>query len=456
MKTAILARQLGDFTDINHILTESADCARYSVQGVIPQLVVAPRTVTELSQVMAAAYEAGAVVVPWGGGTQQSYGRAPEQIDLLVRTERLNRVVEYEPDDLTISVEAGLTLGALDDLLAEHGQMLPLDAPLPRQATLGGLLATAMDGPRRLGYGTSRDLLIGIGVVESTGRVSKAGGMVVKNVSGFDMMKLYLGSMGTLAIIVSANFKLIPRPRAAATVVCGFDSSQDAFTLADAIHTSQLIPAAVEYLSSTTEHRAQSEGVNESSMSHVSRLLSPISLAIRAEGLPAAVERHERDVAKLAQANGARSVEVVHGDEHRALWEAINDMPQTATVAPDELVVRLACLPSEIGAALQHAETLRDDGLALRIVARALSGVAYLRLQSNDSDRLVAAYDALATALGRAAPSAQISVLAEPQAIRGQLLSRGASVAGHEVMRRIKDEFDPQSTLNPGRMVYGA
>ena len=126
-------------------------CAEFAVHGVVPGRVAAPGTVEETAAVMAAAHAAGAVVVPWGGGTQQLIGGPPERVDLVVRTGRLNRVLIHEPDDLTISVEGGMTLGELRRYLAPHGQMLPINPPLADTATIGGLLATAMDGPRRLG-----------------------------------------------------------------------------------------------------------------------------------------------------------------------------------------------------------------------------------------------------------------------------------------------------------------
>src|SRR5262245_20398935 len=200
---ATLERQLAESVGSENLVTDSAACAAYAVSGLTPSLVAAPGSVEELAQVLAAAQEAGIAVVPWGGGTRQRMGRplAASQGFLAVRTQRLARVVEYEPADLTISVEAGISMAKLSAVLAAEGQMLPVDVTLPGRSTLGGALATAADGPRRLGYGTLRDLLIGIRVAEATGRISKAGGRVVKNVSGFDLMKLYLGSLGTLAVV---------------------------------------------------------------------------------------------------------------------------------------------------------------------------------------------------------------------------------------------------------------
>lgn len=273
-----LASALAPLVSPNALLDEPQACGAYAVQGLLPACVVAPANLDELAAVMRVAHELGAAVAPWGGGTQQNIGNPPARLDLVVRTERLNQVLVHEPDDLTISVAAGMTIGALRSYLAQYGQMLPLDPPLPDRATIGGLLATGMDGPRRLGYGTLRELLIGIAVVEADGRISRGGGMVVKNVSGFDMMKLYRGSLGTLAIIASANFKLQPIPRAATTLLCHFADPAGAFAAVEALQVTQLTPTAAEFLNHAALARVLgADGIPDG-----------CALALRAEGLAAA------------------------------------------------------------------------------------------------------------------------------------------------------------------------
>jgi len=424
-----LISDLAAIVSEQHVTADPAACALYAIQGIVPACMVAPGSLEELSAVMRVAYERRAAVVPWGGGTQQNIGAPPAPVDLLVRIERLNRVLTHEPDDLTISVEAGITLGALRELTTQHGQMLPLDPPLAGRATIGGLLATAADGPRRLGYGTLRELTIGIAVVEASGRISHGGGMVVKNVSGFDMMKLYLGSLGTLAIIASANFKLLPIPRATATLLCTFGDPAAAFAAIEAIQLTQLTPTAAEYLNSGALKALDRSG--------------SCALALRSEGLRQAVERHIAELSTLAARHGAADTRRLDREDDAALWERIADLPQAAELAPDEALLKLTTLPFEIERVVAQIELLAARAAARATInTRALNGVIYARLRPVTTDSL--------NALLAELPGTQwiATVLAG-------VPRWGAPPPGMDLMRRIKAEFDPAGMLNRGRYVEG-
>ena len=426
MTAADLYRQLVTICGAEHVRETPPDRL---IGGRTPLLAAAPGTADEAAALLAALSNADVAVVPWGGGTQQSWG-APlaARPFAVVETRRLNRVLDYTADDLTISVEAGMTMADVSAVLAANGQMLPLDVPLPAQTTVGGLLATALDGPRRAGYGWSRDLLIGIAVIDADGRRSKAGGMVVKNVSGFDMMKIYTGSLGTLALIVSANFKLLPLPRAAATFLCRSAEPHALQALAAALIAGQLTPVAVEYL-----EQAECAG-------------APFALAVRCEGLPAAVERQQRDITAMAQQRGV-TVEWLSAAPHEALWAQINDLPQTASAAADELVLRLVTLPAELPTALDAArQAAHAQQLSLAVSARMAAGVAYLRLRGD-----VAALHRWFA--GQPQRPGQYQLLAAAADVAAAAGAFGPHPANLDVMRRIKREFDPRERLNPGRFV---
>src|SRR3954464_14425830 len=186
--------------------------------------------------------------IPWGGGTRISLGFPPRAADLVVQTAKLNEIVEYEPADLTVTVQAGMRMAELQARLRAEGQMLALDPAAADRATIGGLIAANASGPLRLLYGTARDLVIGTRVVNADGVISKAGGRVVKNVAGYDLNKLYVGSLGTVGVIVELSFKLHPLPQAQGLLLASFGSAEDAAGTIAALMRSPLGPGAIEVL----------------------------------------------------------------------------------------------------------------------------------------------------------------------------------------------------------------
>ena len=202
------------------ISTEAKTLQHYAVDDLPPQAVVTPRTIEETAQVVALAHHHHLSLLPRGNGTQINLGGVPEQLDILLLTHKLDHLREHEAPDLTCHVEAGMTLAALQTQLATKGQWLALDPPVAEQTTIGGLLATNSSGPKRFRYGTARDLAIGLRVVQANGQIARSGGRVVKNVAGYDLNKLYIGSLATLGVIVEANFKLHPLPPSERTYLC--------------------------------------------------------------------------------------------------------------------------------------------------------------------------------------------------------------------------------------------
>jgi glycolate oxidase FAD binding subunit len=223
-----------------------------------PLPVEQPASAAELGEVVRRSAAAGQAVYPVGGRTQLGYGLPPNRPGVALDTRGLARVIDYPARDMTVTVQAGITVAALQQLLATENQRLPLDVPRAEQATLGGLLAANTSGPRRLGWGTARDYVIGVSVVNDEGHEVKAGGRVVKNVAGYDLCKLYVGSLGTLGVITQVTLKLRPRPErdALLTLPC---TAEEAGPLLDRLHASRTRPVCVELLNPAAARRLDPE-----------------------------------------------------------------------------------------------------------------------------------------------------------------------------------------------------
>ena len=226
MSTATMnTRFAADFRAIcgaEHVTEDPAALQALSVLGVVPSLAVTPASVDEVAAILHFANEHGLSVVPAGGFTQQQVGNLPRPIDVVLFTTRLNAVEHYDPGDLTVGIGAGCTVAQLSAMVANDGLFFAGDPAQPERCTIGGLLATGLYGPLRHGYGGLRDYCIGVRFVTGDGRKGKGGGRVVKNVAGYDMMKLMIGSQGTLGIITGASFKLFPAQRQTRTFVARF------------------------------------------------------------------------------------------------------------------------------------------------------------------------------------------------------------------------------------------
>ncbi|HEX2171477.1 MAG TPA: FAD-binding oxidoreductase, partial [Dehalococcoidia bacterium] len=203
-----------------------------AIDGVRPAIVCRPGSAAEVGEALAIAQGHSAAVAPTGGATKLGLGNPPRRLDILLALDALIGIVDYSPADLTVTCRAGTVWRDLQAHLAAHGQFVPIDPPFADRATVGGVLATNSYGPSRIGYGTARDHLIGVAVANPDGAVTRAGGKVVKNVAGYDLNKLYIGSLGTVGVIVEATWKLLPVPVASATLLFSLDGPNAATDIA--------------------------------------------------------------------------------------------------------------------------------------------------------------------------------------------------------------------------------
>jgi len=388
----------------------------YEVDGVRPSVVAIPGSAAEVAAALRAADERGAAVIPRGAGSEMALGMPPQRHDVALDLGRLDGIVEYEPADLTVTVQAGAKLADVQRRLAENGQWLPLDPPCRPSATIGGVLATNASGPSRIAFGTARDLVIGMTVALADGQVVKSGGRVVKNVAGYDMAKMHIGALGTLGVIVQATFKVAPLPKASRTLsIAGADTA--ALTrLAFAVRDGGLPATGIAL--------AQPLGT------------SAARLLLRFAGSLAAVDRSCLHCERLAS-------EYAWAAEPESIWQEL-----ASARSPDAgAVVRISHQPSMTGTLLAGIASLNGDILSYPSV-----GMTYARVIAlpEESYEAVRALRATAEAGGGA-----LVLEAAPPNAKQAIGVWGSPRADFELMRRLKAELDPRATLNPGRFVGG-
>jgi glycolate oxidase FAD binding subunit len=396
----------------------------FEIDGVPARLVATPGSVEEASQVLRAAAEDGLAVAVVGGGSKLGLGNPPDRVDLLVSTAGLDRVLEHAAGDLVVRVQAGARLADLQTVLAPAGQWLALDPPEPR-ATVGGVVAANASGPRRLRYGTVRDLIIGITVVLADGTVARAGGKVVKNVAGYDLAKLFCGSLGTLGMIAEATFRLHPRPAAAAAVTL------------QAERLDQLGPAVGSLLRSTLEPSAIELAWPGGNL--------PGRLTVLFEGIQPGVDAQAATAADLLGRVGDAAVLGPGGTD--AALSQLGVLPfEKADVA-----VKVACPPAELPAAM--AELAGPRGGGGPISAHAGTGVLWAAIGGGEVPRLVTAITRAREWL--AARGGTLVVVKAPVELKRAVDVWGPPGDALGLMRRVKERFDPGRRMNPGRFVGG-
>jgi glycolate oxidase FAD binding subunit len=403
-----------------------------AVAGVVPAFVASPSSTEEASALLRAAAGAGLAVVPRGAGTGLAWGGPPSRCDLVVDLRSMDQIVEHEAGDLVARVQAGATIGQLAVALGSgsgSGQQLALD--VPAEATVGGVVATGTAGPRRFRYGTPRDLLIGITVVRADGVVAHAGGKVVKNVAGYDLGKLFAGSQGTLGLITEATFRLHPLPAAVAWVTAEFGPAERAGAVAAvaAAAGSPLVPSAVELDWPGGSQR-------------------PLRVGVLLEGTgPGVAERAKQMSEFLAAPGGAVTV----AETAPARWGVL---PDSATV------VRVSFWVSSLGPVLDAvAAAGAAAGVRPAVSGPAGAGALYACLDPGTSDADAARFvtmlrERVAGALGSAGPRGGVVVLTAPAAVLAAAADR-ATIPGLALMRAVKDQFDPDHRMFPGRFGGG-
>jgi glycolate oxidase FAD binding subunit len=418
-----------------HVLT-GIDLSPYVVEGRTPEAAVFPGAIEEVRAVVALAAEAEVPVIPWGGGTAAAAGMPAPGPGLVLGLRRLDRVIEHEPGDLTVTVEAGRTMAALQSALRERGQWLSLDPPDAERATIGGVLAANASGPRRHLYGTARDLLIGLTVVSADGTLVRGGGKVVKNVAGYDLPKLFVGSYGTLGVIVELTVKLRPRPDDERLVAVPFDRMKDAGAAVRAVMASDLIPNAIEL--------CDAEALRPLGM-----VGAPAALLVGFDGIAEQVAWQVDELGRVVKAAAGGDPQTVPADRWPRLATAVVDAFEAGAI------MRLSVLPTQVADVMEQGSALaRARGFASAWTAHAGVGVVTAALALGGNQDVTAVADVLRGWRSVARACAGQAVLdTAPLALKEAVGVWDETGAAGRIMERIKHELDPRNVLNPGRFV---
>ncbi len=380
-------------------------------------------------------------MAPVGGGTRLDLGNPPDSLDLMVSTRHLNRLVRHTPDDLTAAAEAGITIARLQAALAEHGQYVAVDPPLPGRATLGGTLAVGFSGPAKWQYGNVRDCVIGLSVVQADGKLTRSGGEVVKNVSGYDLARMHVGALGTLGVIVEASLKLTPLPRTETTLLAGFTTMNAAWQVGLAVFQSRVVPLALTVF----DARAVSQpGIPLGS--HAAYL------AIRLGGRPLTVERQIRECRTLIERSDGALPEAFDRAEASPLWNGLRDFGWSDRARPS-LLLRAMTTPTAGAAALDALTACGAEGPRPALVSHPAHGTIsagwFGDAEAPGAAALLEARKAIEELGGR------LVVERCPLALKSEVDVWGDPGPALATMRRLKKEFDPARIFNPGRYVGG-
>jgi len=386
-----------------------------AIDGVVPRQIIEPADAKELAATLHAASRDTRITVLRGGGTKLGWGRTPHPVDLLVSTARLNTMLVHRHGDMTATAHAGLSLMDVNRELGRHGQWLPIDSAFDA-ATIGGIVATNDSGPVRHRFGTPRDLVIGVTLALTDGRIIKAGGHVVKNVAGYDLGKLVSGSFGTLAAIVDATFKLLPIPQASATLEASYDEGETLARDVMQVSTSQLEPMAFDVMLDGGEYRL--------------RMLFASS--------PAAVASQVESAQRLL----SRPSAVITGDREMEVWADQTRAPWTGTGA----VIRFGWLPAKLAEITTLMQDVQQIAGPVVMVGRVGSGAGLMRV---DADTRAQA--AVVERLRSSVWVGNVAVLRGTADLKQRLDVWGPPASAVDAARALKQMFDPAGILNAGR-----
>ncbi|MFQ5485075.1 MAG: FAD-binding oxidoreductase [Desulfobacterales bacterium] len=469
-----IGNELMDIVGPEHVETDARDVEQYAVDGTVPAAVVFPKDTKQVSEVVTYADRKNLAIIPFGSGTKMGSGHPPKRLDFVLSTARLNRMVDVDTDNLTFTVEAGVKFRDIQARLATEedrcylpigdleteaeaficsdrshsGCFMPLDPPFSARATIGGILASNSTGPRRLLYGLPRDILLGIRFVTPGGAIVGTGGKTVKNVSGYDVSKLMIGSAGPLGILCEMTLRLLPLPERMETILVAFDSFKKTSAFVETIFNTQLLPAAVEVM-----NKRAVESFQNSKSDFTPGLYS---VAVALEAYDEAVERMKSEMLGMAGDLEAKDRIVLSEDGHRLFWHSMGNLQtRVAGRFPGKITVKLNYQISDWKDIIQFTdEMLSSNHLEYTLLCQAGNGGCSINflLTGDDktgSEKAVSTIDLLLEEACRA--NGNLVVQNAPADLKKDLPMWGKPRLDFQVMQRVKNRLDPKWIMSPGR-----
>ncbi|MBZ5568517.1 MAG: FAD-binding oxidoreductase [Acidobacteriia bacterium] len=450
-----LARELAAIAGEQHATEDPARTAAFAIDEVVPRAAVEPGSVEEVAAVLKYAHARKLVVVPAGGCTHQHTGGIPERIDILLRTERLKAVEHYDPGDLMIGVGAGTTLAEVERKIGPHQQMLPLETSQPEKSTIGGALATAAHGPLKHLYGGLRDFCTGVRFVTADGKIAKAGAKVVKNVAGYDLMKLLIGSYGTMAVITGASFKLFSRPSQTRTFLAVFPRLAEAMTFRDCVLRSPLTPVCLELVSphaqqmpAETSHPVapNSGAAREGQADETWRVL------VRAAGSDRVLARYRAELGALAVTSE------MDGEDEARMWRYVAEFPHMLFErSHNAMLLRVDVALQDVAPVLEAAERAAlDNSFVCAATGRIGAGSLLLGFApiAVDPPSAMQYVNAVSYLRGMAPHDGSAIVLRCPLEAKRHFSVWGSTPNDIGAMKALKRVFDGEDILNRGRFLF--
>jgi len=471
-----LADGLEKIVGRGHIITDAGAAAQYAVDNIVPKAVVFPKDTHQISEVVKYANKENLAIVPRGSGTKMSGGNPPKRLDLVVCTSRLNHMPDVDTANLTMTAEAGVKFRdiqarlatredrcylPLENLDTEAGEFicsersnsgcfLPLDPPFSTKATIGGILAANSTGPRRLLYGLPRDMVLGVRFVTPGGEIVGTGGKTVKNVSGYDISKLMIGSTGSLGVLCEMTLRLLPLPERMETLLLSFGSFEEACAMVDGIFENPLLPAAVEIINKGAFACLKQAGESVAPEAY--------TVAVALETFGEAVDRMRLEILEIAKNAGIQGNVILTLEDHQFFWLSLGNLQTVAAGRYPGLVsIKLSYQVSEWKRIIQFADDLLSSSkLEHTIQCHAGNGVCFINLlvdgnAASVSERAVSAIAALLERTRKA--GGNLIVRMAPPELKPKLPVWGATRQDLLVMTRIKKQLDPSGIMSPGRFV---